>query len=197
MSGDEEIDLYSVLNLPRTASKAEIKKAYHKAALSSHPDKVPDDERPEAEIKFKAVSQAYEILNNDDTRAMYDQHGMAAFDKGSGANGFGAGGPDLDDILAQMFGAGGGGPFEGMHGSAFGGGMGGPGGARRRGKGKNEIQQYEVTPRRTLPKAKRPSSLPRKMSSALPATAQAGKKRPKRKSARPAKAKAHLPACDP
>lgn len=67
---------------------------------------------------------------------------MAAFEKG--ANGFpGGAGPDLDDILAQMFGGrGGGGPFEGMHGS-FGGDT--PGGKRRRGKGKSEMQQYEVT----------------------------------------------------
>lgn len=138
MSGEEEIDLYEVLGISKTASKADIKKAYHKAALTSHPDKVPDEQRAEADVKFKAVSQAYEILSNDDTRAMYDQHGMAAFEKGS--NGFpGGAGPDLDDILAQMFGAGGG--FEGMHGS-FGGG--GPG-SRRRAKGKNEVQQYEVT----------------------------------------------------
>ena len=68
---------------------------------------------------------------------------MAAFEKGQ--NGFpGGAGPDLDDILAQMFGGGGG--FEGMHG-AFGGGGGGGGGGpgRKRGKGKPEIQQYEVT----------------------------------------------------
>lgn len=65
---------------------------------------------------------------------------MAAFEKG--ANGFPGGGPDLDDILAQMFGGMGGGAFEGMHGSF--GGAGGPG-QKRRGKGKPEVQQYEVT----------------------------------------------------
>ncbi|KAK5167499.1 DnaJ-like protein xdj1 [Saxophila tyrrhenica] len=138
----EEIDLYEVLSIPRSASKAEIKKAYHKAALSSHPDKVPDEQRADADVKFKAVSQAYEILSNDDTRAAYDQHGMAAFEKGGGgANGFSGAGPDLDDILAQMFGAGG---------ASFGGGAefgmgGGMPGKRRRGKGRPEMQQYEVT----------------------------------------------------
>ena len=72
-------------------------------------------------------------------RAMYDQHGMAAFEKG-GADGFSGAGPDLDDILAQMFGAGmGGGGFEGMHGA------GGPGMRRKKGKGKNEVQEYEVS----------------------------------------------------
>ena len=143
-AGAEEIDLYETLNISKGASKAEIKKAYHKAALSSHPDKVPDDQREEADIKFKAVSQAYEILSDDDKREMYDTHGMAAFEKGQ--NGFpgGGAGPDLDDILAQMFGGGmGGGAFEGMHGSF--GGAGGPGVGRRRGKGKPEVQQYEVS----------------------------------------------------
>ncbi|KAK4546275.1 hypothetical protein LTR36_001952 [Oleoguttula mirabilis] len=141
MSATGEQDLYEVLNVTVTASKAEIKKAYHKAALSSHPDKVPEHQREEADVQFKHISRAYEILGDDDNRAMYDQHGMAAFDKG-GASGFpgGAGGPDLDDILAQMFGGGG---MPGM------GGMGGmPGGGpaeRRRGKGRNEVQQYEVT----------------------------------------------------
>ena len=134
MSADE-IDLYEVLQISKTASKAEIKKAYHKAALASHPDKVPEDQRVEADAKFKAVSQAWDILGDDDKRAMYDQHGMAAFEKGQ--NGFPGGAPDINDILSQMFGAGGG--FEGMHGS-----FGGPGG-RKRAKGRPELQQYEVT----------------------------------------------------
>jgi len=157
MSGAEEQDLYGnvplrisqqvplwlnsleVLNITSTASKAEIKKAYHKAALTSHPDKVPEDQREEADIQFKTISRAYEILSDDDTRALYDQHGMAAFEKG-GADGFpGGGAPDLDDILAQMFGGG----MRNMGGMpGMGGGM--PG-ARRRGKGKDEVQQYEVT----------------------------------------------------
>ena len=77
---------------------------------------------------------------------MYDQHGMAAFERGGGGGGAG---PDLDDILAQMFGGlggmPGGGGFEGMHGSF--GGPGGPGGGGRGGprKSRNEVQEYEVT----------------------------------------------------
>src|ERR1700712_4309601 len=129
-----------VLNVPKSSSKSEIKKAYHKAALSSHPDKVPEDQREEADVKFKHISRAYEILSDDDNRAMYDQHGMAAFETG-GSSGFpgGAGGPDLDDILAQMFGGGG---MPGMGG--MGGMPGGGPGERRRTKGRNEVQQYEV-----------------------------------------------------
>ena len=99
---------------------------------------MPADQREEADVKFKHISQAYEILSDDDTRAAYDQHGMAAFEKGNGPGG--PGGPDLDDILAQMFGGGGMGGMPGM------GGMGMPGGGGgRRGKGRNEVQQYEVT----------------------------------------------------
>ncbi|KAI7653080.1 hypothetical protein KC322_g18681, partial [Hortaea werneckii] len=77
MSADER-DLYELLNVSKTASKAEIKKAYHKAALSSHPDKVPEDQREEADATFKSISEAYEILSDDQNRELYDQHGMAA-----------------------------------------------------------------------------------------------------------------------
>ncbi|SMR46023.1 unnamed protein product [Zymoseptoria tritici ST99CH_1A5] len=142
----EEIDLYEVLNIQRGATKAEIKKAYHKAALSSHPDKVAPEEREQADIAFKSISQAYEILSDDDTRHLYDQHGMAAFDKSSG---MGGGQPDLDDLLAQMFGGMGGGMgggFEGFPGmGGMGGGGGGPGRPQRKTKGRSERQQYQVT----------------------------------------------------
>lgn len=67
---------------------------------------------------------------------MYDQHGMAAFEKGG--SGFPGGAPDLDDILAQMFGGGMGG-MPGM------GGLGGGPAGRRGGKGRNEVQSYEVS----------------------------------------------------
>ncbi|KAI9729121.1 MAG: hypothetical protein M1828_000206 [Chrysothrix sp. TS-e1954] len=129
----EDVDLYEILGVSRSSSKAEIKKAYHKAALSSHPDKFPDDERPEAEVKFKAVSQAYDILKEDDSRHLYDTHGMAAFEKGSGG---GAGGAEMDmeDIL-NMFGMGGGMP-----------GMGGMGGVPRRPRrGEDDVNEQELT----------------------------------------------------
>ncbi|KAK0945282.1 DnaJ-like protein xdj1 [Friedmanniomyces endolithicus] len=141
MSATEEVDLYEVLGISKGASKAEVKKAYHRAALSSHPDKVAEDQREEADVKFKSVSQAYEILSDDDNRERYDRHGMAAFEKG-GANG--GAGPDLDDILAQMFGGGGMPGMGGMGGMGGMPGMGGHGPGRKGGKGKSELQQYEV-----------------------------------------------------
>ncbi|KAI9667194.1 MAG: hypothetical protein M1821_000007 [Bathelium mastoideum] len=141
MADSTEPDLYEILGITHDATKTEIKKAYHKAALASHPDKVSTDERHTAEIRFKSVSQAYEILYDDETRHLYDTHGMSAFDPSSGANGPGAG-MDMDDLLAQMF---------GMHMGEDGfPGMGGPfggagGGSRRPAKGSNEEQHYEVT----------------------------------------------------
>ncbi|CAE7034038.1 hypothetical protein PTNB85_03745 [Pyrenophora teres f. teres] len=145
---DEEIDLYEVLEIEKGASKTEIKKAYHKAALAHHPDKVAEDDRAEAEIRFKAAKQAYEILSDDDKRNMYDTHGMAAFDPSNG--GMGGGGPDMDDIFAQMFGGMGGfGGMPGMGGMGGMPGMGGmggmPGGRNVPRKGRSVEQEYEVT----------------------------------------------------
>ena len=72
---------------------------------------MPEDERQEADDKFKTIQQAYEILSDDNNRELYDKHGMAAFEKGGAGGGAG---PDLDDILAQMFGGMGGGMGGGM-----------------------------------------------------------------------------------
>lgn len=92
---------------------------------------MPEAIREESEAKFKAVSQAYEILKDEEKRHLYDTHGMAAFDPSRG----GGGGPEVDinDILSQMFGFGMGGP-------------GGPGGGPSRPRrGPNEEQEYKVT----------------------------------------------------
>ena len=102
------------------------------AALSSHPDKVAESERAGAEINFKSISKAYEILYDDDKRHLYDTHGMSAFDSAHG-NGMGAG-PDLDEMFSQMFGMGSGMP------SDFGG-----SGSRRSKKGDDEEHPYQVT----------------------------------------------------
>ncbi|KAF2180888.1 hypothetical protein K469DRAFT_714068 [Zopfia rhizophila CBS 207.26] len=138
MNDVDEIDLYEVLGITNGASKTDIKKAYHKAALLNHPDKVAEHERVEAEVRFKAAKQAYEILYDDEKRHLYDTHGMSAFDPSRGG---GMGGePDIDDIFAQMFGGMG---FGGMPG--MGGMPGGPGGRDVPRKGRDVEQQYEVT----------------------------------------------------
>lgn len=129
-----------MLEIERSATKVEIKKAYHKAARTHHPDKVPEAERQAADDRFKTIQQAYEILYDDDNRDLYDQHGMAAFEKGGSGGGAA---PDLDDLLAQMFGGMGGmGGMPDMGGMPNMGGMGGRGGPR---KSKSEQQEYEVT----------------------------------------------------
>lgn len=69
------MSLYEVLEVETSATDIEIKKAYRKLALRYHPDKVGTDEREEAEIKFKEVSQAYEILSDEDKRRNYDMYG--------------------------------------------------------------------------------------------------------------------------
>ena len=104
-------DCYEVLGVQRGAEAEEIKKAYRKLALKYHPDKNPGDKT--AEEKFKELGEAYEILSDPQKRAVYDQHGHAAFDRR--ASGYGAGGfHDPFEIFREVFG--GGGIFEDLFG---------------------------------------------------------------------------------
>ncbi len=121
-------DYYEILGLSKSATAAEIKKAYRKMAIKYHPDKNPDNK--EAEEKFKKAAEAYEILSNADKKARYDQFGHAAFEGGAG--GFGGGGMNMEDIFSQF-----GDIFGGAFGGAFGGGGGFGGGGRARVKGSN------------------------------------------------------------
>src|SRR5277367_6110066 len=79
-------DFYEILGLSRTATQDEIKKAYRKSALKYHPDRNAGD--PQAEKKFKEISEAYEVLSDDNKRQVYDQYGADAL---RGAPGMGAG----------------------------------------------------------------------------------------------------------
>ena len=119
-------DYYDVLGVSKTATVAEIKKAYRKMALKYHPDKNPDNK--EAEEKFKEAAEAYEVLSNDDKKAKYDRFGHSAFD---GAGGFGGGGGmSMDDIFSHF-----GDIFGGFGFGGFGGGS--SGGRRHVNKGTN------------------------------------------------------------
>jgi molecular chaperone DnaJ len=119
-------DYYEVLEIERSASEEEVKRAYRKLAVKFHPDKNPDD--PHAEEKFKELGEAYDVLMDADKRAAYDRFGHAAFAQGGGFRG---GFHDPFDIFREVFGGAGGmgaGIFE-----TFFGGVGAPGEDRQRG----------------------------------------------------------------
>ena len=106
-------DYYEVLGVQKSATAEEIKKAYRKAAMKYHPDRNPGDK--EAEVKFKEVGEAYEVLSDDSKRQRYDQFGFAGVDPsyggggngpyGAGFSGFGDFG-DFGDIFGEFFGGG-------------------------------------------------------------------------------------------
>jgi len=79
-------DYYEILGLDRSASKADIKKAYRKKAMELHPDRNPND--PEAADKFKEVGEAYEVLSDDAKRARYDRYGHEGVKTAFGSGGF-------------------------------------------------------------------------------------------------------------
>jgi molecular chaperone DnaJ len=96
-------DYYKVLDLPRTATEADIKKAYRRLAMKYHPDRNPGDK--EAEENFKEAKEAYEVLSEADKRAIYDQHGHAGIDASRQGGGRGAAGADaFGEMFGEMFG---------------------------------------------------------------------------------------------
>ncbi len=97
-------DFYALLETPREASADDLKRAYRKLAMKWHPDRNPGDKA--AEAKFKEISEAYEVLKDDQKRAAYDRYGHAAFENGGGgaAAGFNFQEGGLGDIFDQMFG---------------------------------------------------------------------------------------------
>ena len=118
-------DPYTTLGVARTASEAEIKKAYRKLAKELHPDKNKDN--PKASDRFSSVTNAYDLLNDKDKRARFDRGEIdgdgnpaapfgfggaggnpGGFRPGPGGGGFQADGPDLSDIFENMFSSGGG-----------------------------------------------------------------------------------------
>jgi len=103
----KDMDYYDILGVSKSATSAELKKAYRKLALKYHPDRNPDDK--EAEENFKHVNEAYQVLSDEQKRAIYDQYGKAGLE-GQGASGGGFGNmDDIMDIFNSMFGGSGGG----------------------------------------------------------------------------------------
>ncbi|MFH1355053.1 MAG: DnaJ domain-containing protein, partial [Candidatus Omnitrophota bacterium] len=112
-------DYYEILGVKKDTPIDEIKKAYRQMALRHHPDRVPDEQKKEAEEKFKEISEAYAVLSDSNKRSLYDQYGHSGIDqkyayedifKGAdfssvfeGMSGFGsAGGGILDDIFGDL-----------------------------------------------------------------------------------------------
>jgi molecular chaperone DnaJ len=83
-------DYYEVLEVGKSASASELKKAFKKKAMKYHPDRNPDN--PEAAEKFKEAAEAYDVLSDPQKKGAYDQFGH------QGVEGMGAGGPNFNDF---------------------------------------------------------------------------------------------------
>ena len=127
-------DYYEVLGVAKDAGEREIKKAYKRLAMKYHPDRTQGDKAKEE--TFKEIKEAYEVLNDDQKRAAYDQYGHAAFEQGGmGGGGFGGGfggGADFGDAFGDIFG------------DIFGGGRRGGGQSRQR-RGSDLRYNLEMT----------------------------------------------------
>lgn len=128
-------DYYQTLEINRSASSEDIKKAYRKKALQYHPDKNPGN--ADAEKKFKEISEAYEVLSDDKKRQIYDRHGKEGLAGAAGGayghqgfssmeeamrtfmGAFGGGGGGGGESIFEAFFGGGGGDFEGGHSGGF------------------------------------------------------------------------------
>jgi len=95
-------DYYEVLGVSRSASDAELKKAFKKLAMKYHPDRNPDD--PSANEKFKEAAEAYEILSDSEKKSAYDQFGHAGVQGMGGGQGAGFQDFNFGDIFGDIFG---------------------------------------------------------------------------------------------
>ncbi|WP_077921109.1 molecular chaperone DnaJ [Spirosoma sp. 209] len=93
-------DYYEILGVDKNVSAEDLKKAYRKMAIKYHPDKNPDD--PTAEEKFKEAAEAYDVLNDPQKKARYDQFGHAGLGGAASGGGYGPGGPSMEDIFSQF-----------------------------------------------------------------------------------------------
>ncbi|MGA0595126.1 molecular chaperone DnaJ [Enterovirga sp. CN4-39] len=123
-------DYYEVLGVSRTVAEGELKTAFRKLAMKYHPDRNPGD--GEAEVKFKEINEAYQVLSDGQKRAAYDRFGHAAFQGGGGPGGPGFG-ADFGDVMSDIFD------------TFFGGARAGRGGGPGRERGTDMRYNLEVT----------------------------------------------------
>nr|XP_046227412.1 dnaJ homolog subfamily B member 6b isoform X2 [Scatophagus argus] len=106
------VEYYQILGVQKNATPEDIKKAYRKLALKWHPDKNPDN-KEEAERRFKELSEAYEVLSDENKRSIYDRYGKEGLSGGGGGGGgghfdhFGGGGftfRNPEDVFREFFG---------------------------------------------------------------------------------------------
>ncbi|TMW90222.1 hypothetical protein EJD97_016040 [Solanum chilense] len=97
------VDYYNVLNVGKTATEDDLKKAYRKLAMKWHPDKNPNNKK-EAEAQFKEISEAYEILSDPDKRQVFDQYGEEGL-KEMPSPGCSNNPRNAEDIFAEFFGS--------------------------------------------------------------------------------------------
>ncbi len=125
---------YETLEVERGANGDMLKSAYRKMAMRFHPDKNPGDHT--AEIKFKEINEAYDVLKDDQKRAAYDRFGHAAFEGGMGAAGARAGASPFGDFAGGF-----GDVFEDIFGQM----MGGMGRAKRSNRGQDLRYNLDIT----------------------------------------------------
>jgi len=137
-------DYYSILGVPRNAAADQIRRAYKKLTMKYHPDRNKGDK--EAEAKFLEVSKAYDVLNDEKQRAIYDKYGEEGIQQHQqrGGGGAGAGAGAFGGIFEEFFGGGAGGFQFNFGGDMFGGDMGG-GDSEEEFKGEDLKLPLEVT----------------------------------------------------
>ena len=105
-------DYYEVLGVAKNVSDADLKKSFKRMAMKFHPDRNQEN-KDEAEVKFKEAKEAYDVLSDAQKRAAYDQFGHAGVDSsmggGQGAGGSGNFSDIFGDVFSDIFGGGGGG----------------------------------------------------------------------------------------
>jgi hypothetical protein len=143
------MDAYQILEIPKTATKRDVKSAYRKAVATWHPDKFPDDEekKKEGNLRMEKINRAWFCLGDDDRRRRYDQYGeqgvgsSAASEEqlkqqgGPGMGGFGGYGPGGGNVDVQ--------DISDIFDAFFGGVAGGAGGARGGGARAGSAQQRQ------------------------------------------------------